>query len=142
MISNERIFVKSSQVRKDFHAGFLTNFIAMKSWKNLNVLIGITARFCIFGFLLFAYFVNLGPRGPLCDTKLDSAEKTVVLDEADADLSSDFKIDLVDEMVIIPVYPDIFFGFFSDVTEERVVKSQTDLTVHLEILTPPPRLNS
>ena len=98
-------------------------------------------RFCILAFLLLAYLVNLAPHGAVC-SKLDSADKTVVFDEADADLSSDFKIDLVDDLVIIPLYPEHFFGFFSNVTEERAIKSQTDFAVHLEILTPPPRLNS
>ena len=100
------------------------------------------ARFCILAFLLLAYLVNLAPEGPVVCSKFDSADKTIVFNEADADLASDFKIDLVDDMVITPVYPELFFGFFSDVTEERAIKSQTDLTVHLEILTPPPRMNS
>lgn len=133
--------MKSSQVRKDFNEGFLTNFSAMKSWKQVFLLIGILSRFCILVFLLFAYISNLVPEGVVC-SKMDSADKTIVFNEADADLASDFKIDLVDDMVMTPVYPDIFFGFFSDVTEKRAVKSQTDFAVHLEILTPPPRLNS
>lgn len=113
----------------------------MKSQKNLISLIGTLSRFCILVFLLFAYAVNLAPEGVI-PSKLDSADKTIVFDQSDADLSSDFEIDLIDDMVVKPVYPELFLGFFSNVTEERAVKSQTDLTVHLEILTPPPRLNS
>ncbi|MNJ91857.1 hypothetical protein D3C87_95120 [compost metagenome] len=113
----------------------------MKSWKNLILLVGILSRFCILVFLLFAYLVNLAPEGVVC-SRLDTADKTIVFNEADADLASDFKLDLVDDMAMTPLYPELFFGFFSDVTEERAIKSQTDFAVHLEILTPPPRLNS
>lgn len=74
--------------------------------------------------------------------KVFESDTIEVCYETESDLSSDFEMDFLDDLVLKVVHVDFCSILTTDKTKQKLVDNQNVNPIHLDILIPPPRLKS